>query len=216
MLSWKAPGSGTGSWFEAPEATWTFWRLDRGHHVAGGEAELGHALGVEPDAHRVVARAEHLDVADAVEAGQHVPDLQGGVVGDVELVERPVRRVEMDHHHQVGRVLAGRDAAPAHLLGQLRLGDRHPVLDQHLGLVEVGAEREGDGDLDAAVAGRLGDHVEHVLDAVDLLLERRGDGLGHDLGRGAGIGGRDHDGGRRHLGILGHRQAEVGDGRRSG
>ncbi len=185
--------------------------LDRVDHVGRGEIELGHPLRVEPDAHRVVARAEHLDVADAVQAGQHVLDLQRGVVGDVELVERPVRRVEMDHHHQVGRVLLGRDAAPAHLVRQLRLGDRHAVLDQHLRLVEVGAEREGDGDLDVAVSRRLGDHVEHVLDAVDLLLERRRHGLGHDLGRGARVARGDHDGRRRHLGILGDRQREVGD-----
>ena len=32
-----------------------------------------------------------------------------------------------------------------------------------------------------AVGGRRGGHVEHVLDAVDLLLERRGHGLGDDL-----------------------------------
>ena len=34
-----------------------------------------------------------------------------------------------------------------------------------------------------AVAGRGRRHVEHVLDAVDLLLDRRGDGVGHDLRR---------------------------------
>ena len=46
-----------------------------------------------------------------------------------------------------GEFFLYRDAEPPHLLGQLRLGDRDAVLDQHLRLVEVGAEREGDGEL---------------------------------------------------------------------
>ena len=42
-------------------------------------------------------------------------------------------------------------------------------------------------------------HVQHVLDAVDLLLDRRGDGVGDRLGVGAGVVGGDDDGGRRDL-----------------
>ena len=48
-----------------------------------------------------------------------------------------------------------------------------------------------------AVGGRLREHVEHALDAVDLLLERRRHGLGDDLRVGAGID-RAHDDRRRH------------------
>ena len=53
-------------------------------------------------------------------------------------------------------------------------------------------------------------HVEHVLDAVDLLLERRRDGIADDLGRGAGIAGADDDRRRRDLRILRDRQGEIG------
>jgi hypothetical protein len=76
-------------------------RLERGDDLAGGEVARRRALGIEPDAHGVVAGAEHPHVADAVEAGQHVLDLQRGVVGDVELVARCVGRAEVDDHHQV-------------------------------------------------------------------------------------------------------------------
>ena len=38
-----------------------------------------------------------------------------------------------------------------------------------------------------AVVGARRRHVHHVLDAVDLLLDRRGDGLGHHLRAGAGV-----------------------------
>ena len=91
--------------------------------------------------------------------------------------------------------------------GRRGSADRDAVLHQHLRRIEVGAELEGDGERELAVAGRLRRHVEHVLDAVDLLLERRGDGVGDDLGRGAGIGGGDRDRRRRDLRILRDRQA---------
>ena len=79
--------------------------LQRGHHVARGQAERLQAVGIEPDAHRVVAAAEHGDRADAVDAGQRVRDLERGVVGDEQRVARLVRRIEMHDHHQVGRAL---------------------------------------------------------------------------------------------------------------
>jgi hypothetical protein len=51
----------------------------------------------------------------------------------------------VDDHHQVGRALGRGDAQAAHLLRQARLGNGDAVLHQHLRLVEVGAELEGDG-----------------------------------------------------------------------
>ena len=46
---------------------------------------------------------------------------------------------------------------------------------------------ERDRDREIAVAARLAVHIEHVLDAVYLLLERRRDGAGDGLGGCAGI-----------------------------
>ena len=61
---------------------------------------------------------------------------------------------------------------------------------------------------EAAVGGRVRRHVEHVLDAVDLLLDRSDHGGGDDLGAGAGILALHVDDRRRDLGILRDRQAE--------
>ena len=118
----------------------------------------------------------------------------------------------MYDHHQVGRALVGDDALPAYFLRQSRLGGRNPILHQHLRLIEVGAELEGDGELHRAVARRIGGHVEHVLDTIDLLLDRRRDGGGDRLGVGARIDGGDDDGRWRDLGILRDRKLGVGDG----
>src|SRR5262249_30003872 len=55
--------------------------------VGGGQVARGELVGVEPDAHAVVAAAEDEDIADAVEAGEAVEELDGGVVAQVQLVE---------------------------------------------------------------------------------------------------------------------------------
>ena len=94
--------------------------------------------------------------------------------------------------------------------GQLRRGDGDPVLDQHLRRVEVRAELEGDRQRHRAVAGTLAVHVEHVLDAVDLLLDGRGDGVGERLRIGPRIDGGDDDRRRRDLGVRRHGQREIG------
>ena len=96
----------------------------------------------------------------------------------------------------------------AHFLRHPRQRAVHAVLHQHLGRVRVGADLEGHRQPHLAVAAALGRHVEHVLHAVDLLLERRGHGVGDGLRAGAGIVGDDEDGRRRDLGILGDRQRE--------
>ena len=60
---------------------------DRRHHVARGHAERCDLVGIEPQPHRVIARAENLDVADAVEPEQLVANLQQRIVADIKLVE---------------------------------------------------------------------------------------------------------------------------------
>ena len=70
------------------------------------------------------------------------------------------------------------------------------------------AEREGDRQRHRAVGCRLREHVEHALDAVDLLLERRGHGLGDDLRVGAGIRRADDDRRRHDARVFADRQPE--------
>jgi hypothetical protein len=115
-------------------------------------------------------------------------------------------------HQQVGRCLLRGDADAAHVFRQARQRLRDTVLNLHLRVVDVSAEPERDREQHRAVAGGLRGHVEHVLDAVDLLLQRRGDGLGDHLWIRAGIL-CAHLHRRRHdLGVLADRQSPHGDG----
>ena len=109
-------------------------------HVVRGQTERLQPVGIEPDAHRIVAAAEHDDRADAVDAGQRVGDLDGGVVGDEQRVARLVRRIEVHDHHQVGRALVDGDADVAHVGRQARLRDGDAVLHLHLRDIEIGAD----------------------------------------------------------------------------
>jgi hypothetical protein len=90
------------------------------------------------------------------------------------------------------------------------LRDRDPVLDLDLRNVEVGAELEGHVDLEAAVSGRVRGHVDHVLDAIDLLLEGSNDGVGDNVCARPGKLTADPHHRRRDLRILGDRQPPDG------
>ena len=162
-------------------------------HISGGQAEGLQAIGIEPDAHRVVARPERGDGSDAVDAAEHIGDFGLGVVRDEQRVARLVRGIEVHDHHQVGRALGRGDADIAHVRRDARQRDGDPVLNLHLRGIKVGAEIERHVDRETAVPGRVRRDVEHVLDAVDLLLERSSHRCGDDVGARPGILAADPD-----------------------
>ncbi|MNI33592.1 hypothetical protein D3C73_875500 [compost metagenome] len=167
---------------------------------------------VDPDAHRIVAAAEHLDLADAVDPQQAVADRRVGQVAQVVGIDAGIGGGEGGQQQEAARALVHHHADLAHLFGQFRLGQGDAVLDQHLGRIQVGARLERHGDGHRPVRGRGRGHVDHALDAIDLLLDRRGDGLGQGLSRGAGVGRADVDRRGGDLGILRQRQVRQGEG----
>jgi hypothetical protein len=122
-----------------------------------------------------------------------------------------VGRIDVNDHREVGRALLRVDAEAPHVVGQPRQRLCDAVLHLHLCHVEIGSDAERHRQRHRAVGVRRRLHVEHVLDAVDLLLERRGDGLGDDLRIRAGIHRPDDDGRRNDLGILRDRHREGRD-----
>ena len=181
---------------------------DGAHDIAGRHVARGGFLRVDPDAHRVVTRSECRHISDTLDARKLVLHLQKGVVAEVKFIPGAVRRDEMRHHREVGRSFRGRHPETTHFLRQLRQRDRHAVLHEHLRNVEIGSELEGNGQAHHAVAGRSARHVKHVLDAVDFLLDGRGDGFGEHLRVRARIHGAHDDGRWRDFGILRDRQLE--------
>ena len=180
--------------------------------VDGGHAEIGELVRIEPDAHRIAALAEHLDVADAWQPLQLVEDLQIGVIRQRHRIDRTVRRDQIDDENEVRILLLDRHAA---LIDDRRKRGgrlRHPVLHVDRGDVERVADLEGDGDRRGAVIRARRGHVGHALDAVDLLLERSRHRVGDDLRACARVVGADDDLRRRNLRELRDRQQKKADG----
>ena len=102
------------------------------------------------------------------------------------------------------------------LLRQARLRRRDPVLGQDVGRVLVDADLEVDVELHAAVAGVRRLHVDHAVDAVDFLLDRRRHRLLDRHRGGAGIVRGHADRRRREERILLDGETGEGEDVRSG
>ena len=115
---------------------------------------------------------------------------------------RVIRRVESEcEQRQPGR-LANGGAELVNIGRQIGRGLRHAVLHVDFIGVDVGIDVEGHGQRHGVVIAVGGLHVEHVVDAVHLLLDRRCDGLLDGLRVGAGIRGGDDDLRRDDVGKL--------------
>ena len=182
--------------------------LDRLDDVLRHQRARLQLVRIEPDPHRILAGAEHRHVADAGQARQLVAQIDGGVVAEEQAVIGRVRRRQRHEQQDRRRLLLHRHALVLHRLRQLRQRARNPVLHQHLREVEIGADLERHRQRVGAVGAAVGLHVEHVLDAVDLLLDRQRHGIDHGLGGGAGIARRHLHRRRHHVGILRDRKAE--------
>ena len=181
--------------------------LQRLDDVGGVETARLQFFRVEPNSRRILAGAEQLDLADAGQPRQLVDQIDRCVVGEIEIVEAFVGRRQRDEQQDRRRALLHRDALNLHRLGQRRQSARHAVLHQDLRGIEIGADRKGYGEAVAAVARIRRLHVDHILDAVDLLLDRQRHGVHERAGAGSGIAGRHLNGRRDDVGILGDRQA---------
>ena len=177
--------------------------VERGAHVVRRHAERSHAGRIEPDAHGEGLSAQDLRIGDAVDCLQARLHHAGQIVGDLRRghhvrIERQVHEREalaglLDDHRIVG--VARQEAAHLIDLGE-RVGHR-PV---GIG-VETQIERNR---RDVLLRGR--DERVDALGARHRLLDRGGDEALDDIGRGAGVGRGDGDGGVRSRGELPHLQ----------
>ena len=115
---------------------------DRGHKVFRCQAVVGGAFGIDPHAHRILSRSQDVDVADALEASEHVGDTPAGVVGHEQRAAAAVGRKQKDGAQDGWRRLLGRHAIVLNRLGQPGQGHGDAVLDKHLRLVQIGTRLE--------------------------------------------------------------------------
>ena len=179
--------------------------FDRARDVRDREAELRELVRVQPDAHRII-RAEHHDVADALDALDLVEQVDIGVILEECTVIAAVLGVERHHVGHVVRRLARRDADRLDVGRQRRRRCRCVVL--HLDGVHIAVRARLEDDLQAVAARVIGvrGHVIHALRAVDLLLDDLRDRIIDDGRRSARVRRADGNRRRRNLRVLRNRQ----------
>jgi hypothetical protein len=85
---------------DAPHGKLLILVLDDIGEVRGGDAQLGHAVRLEPDAHGVFGDAEDGRLVGAVDTGYGAEDLGIRVIGDGVPIQALVRREEGQHHQE--------------------------------------------------------------------------------------------------------------------
>src|SRR6202008_3426513 len=88
--------------------------------VGNRQAETADDVGPQPDAHRVVAAAEQVDLPDSGYARDGVVDVDRRVVREEVAVVGPLRRLDGDDEEWKGQRLLHRDAVVLHRLRHLR------------------------------------------------------------------------------------------------
>ncbi|MPM57231.1 hypothetical protein SDC9_104053 [bioreactor metagenome] len=175
-------------------------------NVFGRNAETGHPDRVEPDAHAVDQKRQHFGRTHAFDPRQRV--LDGGIHIIVQLQYRELPAVghEDEYRQHVGGAFVDIDTDALDIFRQLGFGTLERILDIDHGHVGVGSAAEGDrtGIIAGIVAGRR--VVEQILHAVELILDRNGDGFRHHPGAGAGVIGRHLNLRRCDFGIFRHRK----------
>ena len=149
-----------------------------------------------------------VDVADPRQPREHVAHANRGIVTEEQTVEARLVAGEGDDLQDRRGLLARDHAVVLYGIGQRRERGCDAVLHQHLREIQVRADLEGHRERVVTVVGARRLHVEHVLDAVHLLLDGQGDGVDERAGIGTGIARGDLHRGWSDGRILGYRQSQ--------
>ena len=187
--------------------------LDGLDDVGWGKIEASQARRVEPDPHRVIEPTEQFGLPYARRARQLIKHIDDRKIGDEKRVVFAAFVIEIHELQYRGRFLLDLDSLQLDLLRQLRDDRLHAIVDIDRIDVGIGAEFETYGERIRAVIAARALHVDHLVDADDLGLQRlRHRRLEHLRGR-ARIPRGDLDLGRHDIGEL--RDRDPGEGQES-
>ena len=181
-------------------------RLDGTDDFRNGDGQLGQLIGLYPKTHGVLARAENLHGADAVEARDLVAEIDVGEVREKLRIVSAIGGIESDQHE---RRSDGFLTVMPKLFTSAGNCDAACVVthlsENQIG-IRIGLHVEIDDQAHAAIGGGIQRiHVVHVVHAAHLLLDGRGDGLLDGACIGADVGGQHLDFGRNDVRESGRR-----------
>ena len=81
----------------APKRCHLVLLLDRADHIRRRQAKRGQPIRLEPDAHGIIARAEHLRIAHTRHTAQSIQHIDGHVIADEQRIERAIGGPDRDH-----------------------------------------------------------------------------------------------------------------------
>jgi hypothetical protein len=161
------------------------------------------ALAIDPDAHRVAARAVQTHACHTRQHAEPLDQHALGVVGQLERTERIARQVEVND--RLGARIGLGDLGRLGFLRQVREDAPDAVADVVRGGVDVAVRREleidGRGTVDA-----LGRDLRDALETRDAVLDDLCDLRFDHVGRSSGVFRLDRDDRRLHVGQLADRQ----------
>ena len=170
-------------------------------------------VGLDPEAHGVLASAENLHGADAVETRDLVTEINVGEVGEELGVVGAIRGIKSDEHERRSYGFLDGDAVVGDVAGKLRCGLRGTQLRENEIGVRVGLYVVIDDQAHATVGGRVQRiHVVHVVHAAHLLLDGRGNGLFDGASVGADVRSKHLNFGWYDVREESDRESENGDG----
>ena len=179
--------------------------VDRAQHLGRGHATARQLDRVDPDPHRVIGPAQHLNFGDARNGGHaradHALDVFGDLFGG---------HLWVLHRHIHGGKGHARALDDGRVLGLLRqLAADLLDLGHHLGQghIRIRPQPHVDGD-DRGRRARAGGDVIHVFRGGDGGRDRGGDEALDQVGRGTGIDRGDGDDGFLHFRVLADGQVE--------
>ena len=154
--------------------------MHRCHHIRGGELVRGQSGRIHLEPEGGVGASEDVDVGDPRDPSQLVIQVFVDEAVEIGGIELALRGGHLIGQQDRGCALLHGDTGGGHLGGQLRHRQRHAVLHVHLVDGDVGRVVEVDRDDALALHVAGGGDVIRAWNAVDLLLQRVGDGLfGH-------------------------------------
>jgi len=185
-------------------------RVDRVDNLVDRHAQLGQRVRLDPEPHRILARAENLHLPNARNTRHRIIDVDERIIGEKLGVVGTLGRIEREQRQGVVGGFADRYAEIAHICRQLRLRLQITHLRQNLGGIGDCAHLEIHIERKLAGAGIDRIHVLHVVYAADLLLDRRGNRLFHGQRVSPNISGGQLDFRRSDIRELRDRQAGNG------
>ena len=104
------------------------------------ESKFRQLIRLDPNAHRVLARAENRNARDPLHACELVVQINVRVIGEKDVVVAALRRIQGEHDQRRGCRFLHRDAELVYVLRQLRTRLIAPHLGEDLVLVHIRAD----------------------------------------------------------------------------